>query len=80
MHALAELDPDRLLASLTSLGFDFKQTPEPFDALRTLLCAPQTQARRHTPRSPCPHSPPGDPPVPRPSLRSPHRDPTVTPP
>ena len=37
VHALSELDPDRLLASLTSLGFVFKQTPEPFDALRALL-------------------------------------------
>ena len=37
VHALSELDPDRLLASLTSLGFVFNQTPEPFDALRALL-------------------------------------------
>ena len=60
IHALSELDPDRLLASLTTLGFVFKQTPEPFDALRALLCDPSPKpASRPEPAAcnPLPHSP-----------------------
>lgn len=39
VHALAELDADRLIGSLRDLGFVFHSTPEPFDALRGLLFA-----------------------------------------